>query len=100
MKRVRCHGTGDSVAGGGLVGQGEGGGGGGGSPGPLLGADVGLLVQLVHLVQVGWTQETGSSTTDLISQAGPTTKSNTFIFKLSMRFYPKQLTLSTFVQRK
>ena len=53
MKRVRCHGTGDSVAGGGLVGQGEGGGGGGGSPGPLLGADVGLLVQLVHLVQVG-----------------------------------------------
>ena len=58
MKRVRCHGTGDSVADG-RLGMGGHGDGGGGSPGPRLRAGVGLLVQLVHLVQVGWTQETG-----------------------------------------
>ena len=61
MKRVRCHGTGDAVAGGGLVGLSGHDGEGGGSPGPLLRVGVGLLVLLVHLVQVGWTQEkTGS----------------------------------------
>lgn len=51
MAAALCYGTGDPLVGvGGLSAAGRGGG--GGSPLPLLRVDVGLLVQLVHLVEV------------------------------------------------